>query len=135
MSEIRPAFKGTHLIIDGLVKNDSTFSNENISAMFEVLVKSLGMYVILGPIFKVVEVDPTKLDYTAFADSGGTSAFCMISCSHISIHVWPLTRTFQFDAFSCKEFDAKKAYSIVEEYMQIEEQKTQVVERTQLDYT
>ena len=129
------AFKGTHLIIDGSVKNTDVFSNKNIRLMIKKLVKSLGMQIIYGPVFKVVELDPSKLDYQKFADTGGTSAFCMISTSHLSIHVWPLTKTFQADIFSCKTFDTDKALCVVEEHLEIDEKKVQIIERTQLDYT
>lgn len=131
----RPAFKGTHLMIDGLVKNSEVFSKENIEKLFLELVQTLDMKIILGPLFKEVELDEKKLNYNAFADTGGISAFCMISTSHIAIHYFELTKTFQMDIFSCKWFDAEKAFNVVNNILEIQEFKNQVVERTQLDYT
>ena len=66
-------------------------------------------------------IDEKKLNYNAFADTGGISAFCMISTSHIAIHYFELTKTFQMDIFSCKRFDAEKAFNVVNNLLEIKE--------------
>ena len=106
---------GLHLLVDGEVHNSDVFSEQNLSELILQLVEALKMTIIMGPIFKQVEMDPSKLSGDVFQDEGGTSAYCMISTSHISIHVWPLRRVFLCDVFSCKDFDRKLAESIIKE--------------------
>jgi S-adenosylmethionine decarboxylase len=105
---------GLHLTIDGNVSNPSkSFSKETLDRLFKELVKTLEMTIIYGPIFKEVELDINKAQSAEFQDSGGISAFCMISTSHLSLHAFALTGVFQMDVFSCKWFDAEKAIGVI----------------------
>lgn len=108
---------GLHLIVDGNVPEPTVFSEENLRRMFEALVKALDMQLIHGPIFKQVELDPSKLSGDRFQDEGGISGYAMISTSHMSIHCWPLRRTFMADLFSCKTFDIALARGIIESHL------------------
>lgn len=108
--------KGLHLTIDGIVSEpDRVFTHENLDSLFKKLVEKLEMTMILGPIFKDVPFEPEKMDSKVFKDEGGTSAFCLISTSHITAHLWPLRGVFQMDIFSCKMFDEKAALEVVQQ--------------------
>ena len=105
---------GLHMTVDGVTDDPGLFSQENLSILIKELAKALEMDIIYGPIFKSVELDPSKLTGNSFQDEGGVSGFCMISTSHISIHVWPLRKMFMLDSFSCKSFDHELALEIIE---------------------
>lgn len=108
---------GLHLIVDGTVNDPGLFAEENLKQLFEAMVAALDMQLIHGPLFKEVEIDPSKLSGDKFVDEGGISGYAMISTSHMSIHCWPLRRTFMADIFSCKMFDHEKALSLVNYYL------------------
>ena len=109
---------GLHLIVDGNVKDPALFEQENLSALFHELVVGLKMQLIHGPVFRQVVLDPSKLTGDEFQDEGGVSAYAMISTSHISIHCWPLRKTFMADIFSCKIFDHATAMGVLEQRLQ-----------------
>jgi S-adenosylmethionine decarboxylase len=123
---------GRHLMIDGVVKDPSVFSHEKLTELFVKLSKLLEMQIIQGPIFKDVEFDPTKLDSDVFQDEGGTTGYCLVSTSHMSIHTWALRGVFQMDIFSCKDYNAQKALNLVVDYLGVSQLKTHEVERIQL---
>jgi S-adenosylmethionine decarboxylase len=104
---------GLHLLVDGEVQDPVVFSEHNLNELIIQLADALKMTIIMGPLFQKVEIDPSKLSGDVFQDEGGISGYCMISTSHISIHVWPLRRVFLLDVFSCKEFDRDLAASII----------------------
>lgn len=110
---------GRHIIIDGEVRNAEVFSHENLTDMFHQLVKTLDMEIIQGPLFKDVELDPSKLNGDVFQDEGGTTGYCLISTSHMAIHTWPLRKFFSMDVFSCKEYDVEKALDVIKKYLGI----------------
>lgn len=108
---------GMHLIADGSVSDASVFDDGRLTKMFTDFVSALEMQLIYGPVFKHVELDPSKLTGDVFQDEGGTSAFCMISTSHVAVHVWPLRKQFMLDIFSCRDFDQAKAMEILTAYL------------------
>lgn len=108
---------GLHLLVDGQVEDIRVFRKENLDQLIRQLVTDLDMQIILGPHFKDVELDPSKISSDGFHDDGGTSGFCMISTSHISIHAWPLRKMFMMDIFSCQTFDAYRAQITVKEFL------------------
>lgn len=108
---------GLHLIADGLVKDPTVFSEDNLKEMFIQLTSDLDMTIILGPTFKQVELEPSKLTGDAFEDEGGISGYAMISTSHMSIHCWPLRKTFMADLFSCKTFDQGQAEDTIHKFL------------------
>jgi S-adenosylmethionine decarboxylase len=111
------AIDGLHLTLDGRVKDPAVFNETNLRGMMLKLVEDLDMQLIFGPVFKEVEVDPSKLTGDKFVDEGGISGYCMISTSHMSIHCWPLRRVFMADLFSCKGFDHERAIGTVAEFL------------------
>lgn len=121
---------GLHLLVDGQVEDISVFSRENLDQLLRRLVIDLDMTMLLEPQFKEVVLNPQELEKDDFADDGGISAFCMISTSHISIHVWPLRGMFMADIFSCRRFDAIKAKHTVVEFLHPTSMKVSSVSRS-----
>jgi len=111
------AIAGLHLLVDGAVKDPEVFTESCLHELMVQLVLDLNMELIDGPRFKHVELDPTKLENISFQDEGGISGYCMISTSHISIHVWPLRKAFMMDVFSCTEFNAEVAERTIRKYL------------------
>lgn len=105
--------------MDGYVADAAVFDETTLQRMFDSLVDSLEMRILLGPSFIEVDLDPSKLNHTEFADEGGITGFCVISTSHVSIHCWPLRKFFSMDVFSCKDFDVRKALDVIQRYLQV----------------
>jgi S-adenosylmethionine decarboxylase len=120
---------GLHLMVDGTVADASLFEEAHLDTFLKTLISGLDMQLIVGPLFKQVELDPAKLTGNKFQDEGGLSCYAMISTSHISIHCWPLRRTFMFDAFSCKMFDHEKAMQTIYEFLKPSSHNVRVVVR------
>jgi S-adenosylmethionine decarboxylase len=110
---------GSVLTLDGTTCDPTCFTEDNLRAWMLETAQTLEMDVILGPIFKDVELDPSKLTGDVFQDEGGISGFCMISTSHISIHCWPLRKQFLADVFSCRPFDAMAAIAVAKKHLAI----------------
>jgi S-adenosylmethionine decarboxylase len=123
---------GMHLMADGAVSDASVFEEGRLAKMLTDFVSALEMQLIYGPVFKHVELDPSKLTGDVFQDEGGTSVFCMISTSHLSVHVWPLRKQFMLDIFSCRDFDQAKAMEILSAYLNPSQLNTRLVRRSPL---
>lgn len=115
--DMRRNSAGTHLTIDGYVRDPDLLDEGPLARMIIDLVDLLGMTILHGPTFVEVALDPAKLaraqETGVFEDEGGVTAFAVISTSHISIHCWPLQNFFSMDVFSCKDFDARTANEFV----------------------
>lgn len=124
---------GLHLIVDGYVEDPSVFTRETIEALLAQIVSALDMKALDLPHIYEVPVDPEVLrrvqETGKFEDEGGITAICVISTSHLSIHCWPLQRFFSLDAFSCKNFNADLAYSIIREMLKVEKANVTVIQR------
>ena len=120
--------KGTHLLIDGYVKNPDTLTPDNISDLFDLLVPALKMQYLQRPIALRVPIDKTKLDTEE--DEGGWSVICQITTSHISLHSWPERRAFMMDIFSCCDFDTDIAKEIIFSKLGVEKFNCQIIDRT-----
>jgi len=124
---------GTHVTIDAFVEDPSVFNKKTLDILFANLIEALEMKILYGPHFVEVPIDPEKLrrsqETGKFEDEGGTSIFCVISKSHLSIHVWPLQKFFSFDAFSCADFDPQIAIDIVGSCLKVEASKVEVLHR------
>jgi S-adenosylmethionine decarboxylase len=106
---------GIHLIVDGYVSDSSVFNDRSVFSMFYSLVDLLGMQMLGEPSSTEVPLNESKLD--SDDDDGGTSYYCEITTSHLSMHAWPLRNAFMLDIFSCKEFDAKLAFNLIRELL------------------
>ncbi len=120
---------GTHVILDAYVENVSRFNKEDLHILFNNLVNNLNMDIIFGPVFKEVELDPSKLTGNIFQDEGGITGMCVISTSHITIHTWELRQFLSMDIFSCKEFDDRIALNVIDKFFQIEKSRVTIVDR------
>jgi S-adenosylmethionine/arginine decarboxylase-like enzyme len=118
---------GTHLIVDGYVKNSNVFNPANMLSLFDELVATLGMTYLTRPIVTPVTLDPTKL-YSP-NDVGGTSYFCQITTSHIAAHTWELRNAIMLDVFSCHHFNTEEALQVLDQYLQFKIYTYQIVER------
>lgn len=121
---------GTHLIIDGYVRDASVFDAASLEALFRTLVDALDMRILAGPTFVEVPLDERKLQSAVFQDEGGITGSCIISTSHIAIHCWPLRRFFSMDVFSCKDFDTAKAMRVIHETLALENVNVHNINRT-----
>jgi S-adenosylmethionine decarboxylase len=106
---------GLHLLVDGQVEDTKVFKEKNLNKLIMKLAEKLDMVIVFGPITKTIKLDPSKLTGDVFQDEGGSSVFCMISTSHISIHVWPLRKAFLMDVFSCRNFDRNAAEETIKD--------------------
>jgi S-adenosylmethionine/arginine decarboxylase-like enzyme len=124
---------GLHIVMDARVSDPSVFTREKLTQMFENVVKALDMKPLDDVQVYEVPVDPDVLERVKltgqFEDEGGISTIQVISTSHLSLHAWPLQRYFALDAFSCKEYDAEKALSIVRKMLGVVSENTVVIKR------
>ncbi len=105
---------GRHLLIDGFTASaEPLASAPALESLFQDLVRSLGMEILVPPVTKEVPLDADKL--ASASDEGGITSFCVITTSHLSIHTWPLRRFFSMDVYSCKDFDAEAAIAFIRE--------------------
>lgn len=118
---------GTHLIVDGYVKDSSVFSPKNMLRLFDTLVETLGMQYLTKPMVTPVELEPNKLETDD--DEGGVSYFCQITTSHIAAHTWELRHAIMLDVFSCKPFDTKAAFGVLEQSLDFDHYVIRVVDR------
>lgn len=118
---------GTHLLIDGYVRDGKILNPDTICTMFDRLVDTLQMVYLQRPTAIRVPMDPDKLN--SEDDEGGWSVICQITTSHIALHGWPMRGAFMMDIFSCKEFDPREARRVVNEMLDVTEAHQQVIER------
>lgn len=124
---------GLHIVMDARVADPSVFVPERLTGLFHKLVEALEMEALDEVQVYEVPVDPAVLERVRrtgkFEDEGGISAIQVISTSHMSLHAWPLQKFFSLDAFSCKDFNAELALSIIRETMGVSAENTLVVRR------
>lgn len=121
--------EGLHFIADGYVIDSEILNScEYVHHLLIEIVELANMQILLGPQVCYVDLDDSKVEKVD--DSGGVTAFCIITTSHISIHTFPLEKRFSFDIFSCKSFDVDKVALFLREKLQVQEWKTQVIERS-----
>jgi S-adenosylmethionine/arginine decarboxylase-like enzyme len=124
---------GLHIVMDARVADPSVFTSTRLMDLFGKVVRALDM----KPLDKVqvyeVPVDPIILERCRrtgiFEDEGGISTIQVISTSHLSLHAWPLQKFFSLDAFSCKDFKAELALSIIRESLGVTSESTLVIRR------
>ncbi len=98
--EAKKAFKPDHkhLIIKGSIKKVGLTEKQLEKWLLE-LIEKIDMELLMGPYTKRVDDKKTG--------DKGITAGCIISTSHIFLHIWETGKipTFQFDVYSCKNFD------------------------------
>lgn len=124
---------GLHIVMDARVRDASVFSSEKLVKLFEGLIRALEMKPLDKAQVYEVPVNPEILERArrtgVFEDEGGISIVQVISTSHLSLHAWPLQKFFSYDGFSCKDFNAELALSIIRETLGVVSEKTLVIRR------
>lgn len=118
---------GTHLLIDGYVRDGNALMPGSLCLLFDQLVEQLGMQYLQRPTAIRVVLDADKID--GDQDDGGWSVFCQITTSHIALHGWPLRGAFMMDVFSCRDFDSHAAADLVHKYLRVTAWNVQTVRR------
>lgn len=118
---------GTHLIIDGYVRDGQTLNPDTICSMFDAIVDTLNMRYLQRPVAMRVPIDPSLLNTDE--DEGGWSVICQITTSHITLHGWPMRGAFMMDIFSCREFNVTSAWNVVKEYLGVKDKNITLVDR------
>lgn len=119
---------GTHLLVDGYVRDGQTLNPDTICTLFDRLVETLDMQYLQRPTAIRVPMEPGKLE--SDEDEGGWSVICQITTSHIALHGWPMRGAFMMDVFSCREFDPEAARRVVMELLDVTDSRVQVIQRS-----
>ena len=100
-----------HLLAKGYIKNPPR-SEEITNYFLQGIVESVGMRVVAGP---------TSV-YVSDPGNEGVTGTVTLATSHASIHVWDsqYPAFFQFDLYSCKEFDPNKVLDFINKKFNIE---------------
>lgn len=124
---------GLHIVMDARVADPSVFTRERLIDLFHKVVGALDMKALDKVQVYEVPVDPAILERVkrtgTFEDEGGITTIQVISTSHLSLHAWPLQKFFSLDAFSCKDFNAELALSIIRETVGVTSEKTVIIRR------
>ena len=111
-----------HLTIDGFGANPEKLASEElVRGLLDLLPERIGMTKIAAPhVQRYVGQKP---------EDWGVSGFVLIAESHIAVHTFPDHRHVWVDVFSCKGFDVQRALDEVTAAFELEEARTQVLER------
>lgn len=101
-----------HLLVKGYVKNPPR-SEEILNNWFKELVEKVRMKVVAGPTSVYVD-DP---------GNEGITGTVTLATSHSSIHVWDVQdpAMFQFDIYSCSEFNPEEVLGHINEHFDLQE--------------
>ena len=67
--------------------------------------------------------------YCADPGNEGVTSFAVITTSHIAMHIWHLDKIVQLDVYSCKDFCPQVIFSLLHNYMTVEQASSAVVFR------
>lgn len=107
---------GKHLLIEVIIDNKDIkhlCNNIFIKKLFVKIIKAVGMKAV-SPIFNYQFPKRYKKQKT------GITSFCVLAESHIAIHTWPENSYFSLDLFSCKNFNEKKAITVIKKAFKIQ---------------
>ncbi len=131
------ASAGLHITMDAYVSDASVFTRDRLEDLFGKLISALEMKPLDKAMVYEVPCDPKILERVKktgqFEDEGGITSIQVISTSHMSLHAWPLQNFFSLDAFSCKDFNADLALSIIRETLGVVTEETNVIKRRKPD--
>ena len=119
---------GTHLLVDGYVRDGRILNPDSICTLFDRLVETLDMQYLQRPTAIRVPMEPGKL--ATDEDEGGWSVICQITTSHIALHSWPMRGAFMMDVFSCRPFDPEAARRVVVEMLDVTDSTVKVIQRS-----
>lgn len=124
---------GLIVTMDAFVKDPSVLNKEVFYSTFIDLAKKLDMQILGKPKFTEVPIDPEILkraqETGEFHDEGGTTGFCIINKSHISIHAWPLQKFFSLDVFSCSDYDPQIAIDTITDKLGVKSSSINIIKR------
>jgi len=124
---------GLHILMDARVSDPSVFTKDRLSQLFSRLTTALNMQPLGDLQVYEVPVDAQTLERVKatgiFEDEGGISTLLAITTSHMTLHAWPLQKYFALDTFSCKDFDAEEALSIIRDSIGVCSENTLIVHR------
>lgn len=109
---------GTHLIIDGAMKNLT--GSEALVQLLNELPTKIDMHILAGPV--VVRGVPENPGWTGFA---------IIDKSHIAVHTFDDSGLASVDVFSCRPFDADGALRYVIDLLGLSKVKWRVMTRSE----
>ena len=145
---------GRHLIIDGVLSNDSkdiVSSVEMMSKYLEEVTKITGMTLVVPPIAmkfpfagetqRLIEnlekegtTSPLIEEFKSHiknrdTNQGGVSAITIWLESHASLHSWPEDNYISIDLYSCKIFEYDEIIAYTKDYMKLADANILVVDR------
>jgi S-adenosylmethionine/arginine decarboxylase-like enzyme len=133
------ASAGLHITMDAHVSDSSVFTRTKLEELFGKLIMALEMTPLDKAMVYEVPCDPKVLERVKktgkFEDEGGITSIQVISTSHLSLHAWPLQNFFSLDSFSCKNFNADLALSIIRETLGVVAEETYIIQRRKPDPT
>ena len=98
-----------HLIIRAKVRQPITepsWANHFMSS----LITAVDMEVLIPP----------QSVYCEDAGNEGITSIAVITTSHLAMHIWDKDCIVQLDVYSCKSFDPKVVYNLLDEFMSVE---------------
>jgi len=109
-----------HLILNAVVKNPIQ-TEEDCNCWLAELVRVIDMEILINPHSKYCDIKGNE----------GVTGTCVITTSHVSIHIWSEVENpyIRMDIYSCKDFDAKKVLEYVDTTMGIVEEGHLIVDR------
>lgn len=72
---------------------------------------------------------PPQSVYCDIPDNEGVTSIAVITTSHLAIHIWDKDNLVQLDVYSCKTFDPKVVYDLLDEFMSVEEISSAIILR------
>lgn len=109
LTESKSTYWGYHLILDCSGVNENVSDPKQIRKMITALVKRIKMKAVGEPIIKFLKEGVPHLQ--------GYSCLQLIETSSITMHLNDAPESSAYiDIFSCKDFKAEDAISVVEEY-------------------
>jgi S-adenosylmethionine/arginine decarboxylase-like enzyme len=112
-----------HLILNAIVRNPIQ-TEEDCNCWLAELVRIIDMDILIPPHSKYCDIEGNE----------GVTGTCVITTSHVSIHVWSKVEKpyIRMDVYSCKDFDVSKVLDYVNETMDTEEEGHLVIDRNSI---
>lgn len=95
------------MIVDAIINKPPT-NEEFVSNWFKKVVDAVGMKLLAEPLVK----------YCKAENNEGIAAVCLISTSHLSLHVWDKENPpyLKFDLYSCSDFAPIMVLKFIDEF-------------------
>ncbi len=112
-----------HLILNAVVKNP-IMTEEDCNCWLAELVNVIDMDILIPPHSKYCDIEGNE----------GVTGTCVITTSHVSIHIWSNVEKpyIRMDVYSCKDFDVQKVMDYVNDTMGVEVEGHIVIDRNNI---